>query len=353
MSIEKRKEEHIDVCLNEKVASDHNYWNDIRLIYHAFPEINKDDISTEISLFGKKLNYPILIAAMSGGHEKGKIINENCAKAASELGIGFAVGSQRAALEDEKLTESYAVIKKYDVPLVIANIGAAQLIQQNGKSPLNMNDIERIIQMIDADILAIHINLPQEIIQPEGDENTQGILDKIKEIAERFPVVIKDCSFGISKETALKLKEVGVAAIESSGISGTNWVAVEYYRAKNRQDKRKERMGKMLWNWAPPSPISLLEAKTSGLPIIANGGINNGLNVARAIALGATATSMARVLLKNALESSEKTKQQLEEIIDELKIAMLLSGCKNIEELKKAKYVLKGELKDWKEQRGL
>lgn len=353
MSIQKRKGEHIDVCLNEKVASDHNYWDDISLIYHALPEFNKNQISTEISLFNKKLNYPILIAAMSGGHEKGKIINENCAKAASELGIGLAVGSQRAALEDEELTESYAVIKKYDVPLVIANIGAAQLVQQNGKPPLSMENIEKVIQMINADVLAIHVNLPQEIIQPEGDENTKGVLEKIKEVAQKFPVVIKDCSFGISKETALKVKEAGVMAIESSGISGTNWVAVEYYRAKNRQDKRKEKMGKMLWNWAPPSPISLLEAKTSGLPIIANGGINNGLNVARAIALGAEAGSMARVLLRNALESSEKTKEQLEEIIDELKIVMLLSGCRDIEELKKAKYVLKGELKDWKEQRGL
>jgi len=347
MSIKKRKEEHVDICLNEKVMSKHNYWNDVRLIYQALPEINKSEISTEISLFGKKLNYPILIAAMSGGHERGKIINENCAKAASELGIGLAVGSQRAALEDEELTESYSVIKKYDIPLVIANIGSAQLISQREKGALTMEDIGKIMEMIKADALAIHVNFPQEVIQQEGDENAEGILARIKEVSQKYPVIIKDCSFGISKETASKLREIGVMAIEASGLSGTNWAAVEYYRAKNRKDQKKQELGTLLLDWGLPSPISLLEAKTSGLPIISNGGINNGLNVARAIALGAEAASMAHVLLSSALESSEKTKEQLERIIDELKTIMFLTGSKNIEELKKARYVLIRKLNPW------
>ncbi|MFH1643404.1 MAG: type 2 isopentenyl-diphosphate Delta-isomerase [Patescibacteria group bacterium] len=353
MSIQKRKGEHIDICLNEKVTSDHNYWNDVSLVYQALPEINRNQISTEINLFGKKLNYPIVIAAMSGGHDKGKIINENCAKAASELGIGLAVGSQRAALEDEKLTESYAVIKKYDVPLIIANIGAAQLITQGSKAPLTMEDIQKIMEMIDADVLEIHLNFPQEVIQPEGDESAEGILNKIKEISQKYSVIIKDCSFGISKETASKLKDAGIIGIEASGLSGTNWAAVEYHRAKNEGDTARQQLGALLLDWGLPSPISLLESKTSGLSVIANGGINNGLIIAKAIALGATATSMAGALLPNALAGSEKIQEQIERMISELKTIMFLTGSKDIEELKKVKYVLKGELKDWKEQREL
>jgi len=348
MLIKKRKGEHIEICLNQKVDSDHNYWNDVNLVHKALPEINKKDISTKASLLGKELEYPILIASMSGGHEKGKLLNENCARAASELGIGFCVGSQRAALERPELTESYAVVKKYDIPLVVANIGGVQLIEQKEKKPLTLGQIEKIIDMIGADAVGIHLNLAQEAVQPEGDENADGILNAIKKVAENFPVIVKEAGAGISKEVALLLKGAGVRVIETSGLSGTSWTAVEHYRAQAMGDEKKEKIGKTFWNWGVPSPISVLECKTTNLPVIGSGGIRNGLDVAKAIALGADSASIAKSLLKNALKSPEDVKKQLEVIGEELKIAMFLTGCKDIVELKKTKYVLTGKLKDWK-----
>ncbi len=347
MSIKKRKAEHIEICLNEKVDSDHNYWNDVRLVHNALPEINKNEIDTRIDFLGKQLEYPIFIGAMSGGYEKGKILNDNCAKAASELKIGFCIGSQRAALENPELIESYSIVKQYDIPFVMANIGGVQLIQQDDKSPLTLDQIEKIINMIGADAVAIHLNLAHETVQPEGDQNAKGILKAITQVAQRFPVIVKEAGSGISKEVALLLKDAGVKAIEVSGLSGTSWTAVEYYRAKAQKNKNKERLGKLFWNWGIPSPISVLECKATNLPIIGSGGIRNGLDVAKAIALGADSVSIAKSLLKNALKSSEDVKKQIEIIGEELKVAMFLTGCKNIEELQKTRYILTRKLKSW------
>ena len=347
MSIKKRKAEHIEICLNEKVDSKHNYWDDVRLIHNALPEINKNEIDTKIDFLGKQLEYPIFIGAMSGGYEKGKILNDNCAKAASELKIGFCIGSQRAALENPELADSYSIVKQYDIPFVVANIGGVQLIQQNNKSSLTLDQIEKIINMIGADAVAIRLNLAHEIAQPEGDQNAKGILKAITQVAQRFPVIVKEVGSGISKEVALLLKDAGVKAIEASGVSGTSWIAVEYYRAKAQNNKDKERIGKLFWNWGIPSPISILESKQADLPVIGSGGIRNGLDVAKSIALGADSAALAKGLLVNALKGSEEVKQQIKEIGQELKIAMFLTGCKNIKELQKTKYILTRKLKSW------
>lgn len=348
-NIEKRKSEHVDICLKEEVSGTHNYWNDINLIHNALPEINKNEINTETKFLDKKLSAPILIAPMSGGYEKGKIINENCAKAASELRIGFCVGSQRAALENPELIDSFSVVKDFDVPLVAANIGASQLVKQKN-NPVSIEDLQKIMDMINADFLIIHLNYPQEMVQPEGNENAYAVLDAIEKIAENFSVIVKECGSGISKETAEKLKSAGVKAIDVSGVSGTSWTAVEYYRAK--QDKLKEKIGKMFWDWGIPAPVSVLECKTI-IPVISSGGIRNGLDVARSIILGADAASIARVLLPNALENSNSVKNKLNDIIEELKISMFLTGSKNIEQLKKVDFILTGKTKEWAEQRKL
>ena len=228
---------------------------------------------------------------------------------------------------------------------MVANIGGVQLIQQDNKPPLTLDQIEKIINMIGADAVAIHLNLAHETVQPEGDQNAKGILKAITQVAQRFPVIVKEAGSGISKEVALLLKDAGVKAIEVSGVSGTSWTAVEYYRAKAQKNKGKERLGKLFWNWGIPSPISILECKATNLPVIGSGGIRNGLDVAKAIALGADSASIAKSLLKNALKSSEDVKKQIEMIGEELKVAMFLTGCKNIEELQKTRYVLTRRLK--------
>jgi isopentenyl-diphosphate delta-isomerase len=207
--------------------------------------------------------------------------------------------------------------------------------------------------MIDADMLTIHLNFPQEMIQPEGNENAFGILEVIKNLSESFPIIVKECGSGITREVALLLKSAGIKGIEVSGVSGTSWVAVEYYRAKSIGDKAKENAGKIFWNWGVPSPVSVIECKKIDLPIVGSGGIRHGLDIAKSIAVGGDASSMARVLLSSALEGSDALMDKFKEIIEELKTAMFLTGSKNIEELKKAKYVLTGKIKDWVEQRSL
>lgn len=346
--IEKRKGEHIEVCLHENVDSDYNYWDDINLVHKGIPEIDKDEIQTEINFFGKKLNYPIFIAAISGGHELGRTINQSCAKTAAELGIGFCIGSQRATFEKSVLSSTYDVIKDYDIPVKISNIGVSQLVEQKDGKSISLETIRELMDMIDADMLMIHLNYPQEMIQPEGNDKAGSVLKKIEEVAKNYTVLVKECGAGISKEVAAMLKSAGVKGIEVSGVSGTSWTAVEYHRARMRNLKSKERAGKIFWNWGVPSTVSIMECKSAeGMKIIGSGGIRHGLDVARAIVLGADAASMAKVLLADSLKGYENVKQNLENVIEELKIAMFLTGSRNVEELKKARHVITGKTKEW------
>lgn len=347
--IEKRKGEHIEVCLHENVNAHYNYWDDINLIHKGIPEIDKDEVETKIKFLGKQLDHPIFIAAISGGHELGKKINENCAKVAAELGIGFCTGSQRAIFEKSELSKTYDVIRNYDIPVKISNIGGSQLIEQKDGKSISLDVIRKLMDMIDADMLMIHLNYPQEMIQPEGNDKARGVLKKIEEIAKSYPVLVKECGAGISKEVAEMLKSAGVKGIEVSGVSGTSWTAVEFHRARMRNIKNKERAGKIFWNWGVPSPVSVLECRAvdRDMKLIGSGGIRHGLDVARAIVLGADAASMAKVLLADSLNGYESVKQNLENTIEELRMAMFLTGSKSVEELKKARYVITGKTKEW------
>jgi len=354
-TIRRRKAEHIKICLSEDVSHRINYWDFVYLIHNALPEINKDEIKTEVKIFQKKLKYPIIIAAIGGGGRYNKKLNETCARIAEELQIGFCVGSQRLALVDKELVKSYEVVKEYDIPLVFANIGSTQLTKQKGKEELNIEDIKTIMDMINADVLTVFLNPAQELIQPEGDENFAGILEKIKELSTIFQVNVKEIGCGISKEVASLLKNANIKGIEVAGVSGTSWTAVEYYRAKRYKIKEKKiKLGKLLWDWGIPAPISILECVSSsqeGVHIIGSGGIRNGLDVAKSIALGGDAASMARVLLQPALSGTKALKEKIESVIEELEATMLLVGAKNINQLQRVPYILTGVLKEWKEQR--
>jgi len=351
--IKERKIEHIEICLKEKVSHKINYWDLVHLIHNALPELKKEDVKTEVNLFGKKLSYPIIIAAMGGGKEYNKNLNLTCAKVAEELQIGFCVGSQRIALVDKELVNSFKIVKEFDIPLKFANIGATQLVRQKEKEKLSLEDVYKLMEMIDADVLTIFLNPSQELIQPEGDENFEGILSKIEELSKNFLVNVKEIGCGISKEVATALKNAGVKGIEVAGISGTSWIAVEHFRAKKAGVKIKEELGELFWNWGIPSPISVLECRKvcNDINLIGSGGIRNGLDVAKAIALGADAASIARILLKPALLGVKELKEKLETVIAAFKTAMILTGAKDIEELKKTQYILLGELKEWEEQR--
>jgi isopentenyl-diphosphate delta-isomerase len=315
--IETRKEDHVNICLSKDVKAHYNFWDDVHFVHHALPEIDFSEIDTKVDIFSKELSAPIIISAITGGYPKAEVINRNLAEAASKLKIGLGVGSQRAALENESLRGTYSVVKEYKIPLVIGNIGAPQLIFQEDSQPLSPEKIEEAFEMVAADVLAVHLNYLQEVVQPEGN---------VKE-----------------------LRRAGVIGIDVGGLGGTSFSAVEVYRAKNNEDSLKERLGRTFWDWGIPTPVSVIQANV-GLEVIATGGIRNGVDVARTVALGANSAGMAGVLLEAATKSADEVIKQLEAIIHELKVTMFLTQSMDISDLKKRDVILLGRTKEWAEQ---
>lgn len=348
---ERRKAEHVDIILNENVSADHNYWNDVQLVHKALPEIDLDDIDVSCTLFGRRLNAPLVISSMTGGFDMGRGINANLAKAAAEVGVAMGVGSQRAALEKPELVETYAVVKDYDVPLRFANLGAPQLVPQEGKRAYGLDDARRAMAMVDAHMLLVHLNFLQEVVQPEGDRKARGVLDAIRKIASKLPVVAKETGAGISRGVAAALKKAGVRGIDVGGLGGTSFSAVEYYRARKEAASLKERLGATFWNWGIPTPASVVLANV-GIPIIATGGVRSGLDVAKAVALGASAAGMAKPMLEAAKASPEAVVAELEAVVAELKAAMLLTGSASLDELREQRCIVNRPTADWIEAAG-
>ena len=330
---ESRKHEHINISLKKNVASHHNYWDDIRLIHNALPEINKDEVDLSTKLFGKKLEVPLVIAGMTGGYTKAKKINENLAVAAEKYQIGMGVGSQRAALENMDLIETYSIIKDYDIPLRFANIGASQLVLWGHKKTLK--NAQKMIDMIDAHIFVVCLNFLQEVVQSEGEANAKGCLSAIKQLANDLntPVVVKESGAGISFNVAERLSKTSIAGIDVGGLGGTSFSAIEHYRANMIDDKLHERGGKTFWDWGIPTPVSILEVGDATgweLPIIATGGIRHGLDAAKALALGASCAGLARVVLEPATKGKEETVSEIDAIIKEIREAMFLVGADKV-----------------------
>jgi len=343
---EERKREHVQISLKENVSAHHNYWDDIKLTHNALPEINEDEIDISVRLFGKKLGAPLVISGMTGGYPEGKKINEHLAAAAAAFQVGMGVGSQRAALENPRLTETFSVVKEYDIPLKIANIGASQMVLWDKNQILE--NAGKIVEMIDADVLAICLNFLQEAVQPEGEAHAKGCLATIDMLSREFgrPVIIKESGAGISGKVASLLKKTKIAGIDVGGAGGTSFSAVEYYRAKLKGDTYNMREGQAFWDWGIPTPASILEvgkATNWELPIIATGGIRNGLDAAKALVLGANVAGIAHALLKPATKEKNTARLELDIIIRQLRTAMFLVGADTVEKLSTAevKYGLK------------
>lgn len=346
VQIRDRKADHINICMSERVAPGHCYWDDVRLFHNALPEIGLDDIDTTCEIFGKKLDFPLIVTAITGGFPGATKINSNIAQACAELGIGMGVGSERAGVTGT-CPESYSVVKEFDVPLVIGNIGAPQLVKQKSKDRVDGAAFERAQELIDADIMAIHLNFLQEVIQPEGDTNGAGVRDAIRDLARDHKIMVKETGAGISGDVASRLKGIGVQGIDVAGMGGTSFSAVELYRAMNAEDDVHEAMGETFFDWGIPSPVAVADATGCGLPIIASGGVLDGTHVAAAITLGAMCGGVANAILREATESAEAVKKKLIIIREELRAAMLLTGSKNLSELSKARKVVLGETRQW------
>ena len=333
---ESRKDEHVKISLEKNVAAHHNYWDDVKLIHNALPEINKYEIDHSTKIFGKKLAAPLIISGMTGGYTKAKKINENLAVAAEKFQIGMGVGSQRAALENDSLKETYAIIKNYNIPLRFANIGASQLVMWGHKKTLE--NAQKMIDMIDAHVFVVCLNFLQEVVQAEGEANAKGAFNAIKKLAEDLdtPIVVKESGAGISYDVAEKLSKTKISGIDVGGLGGTSFSAIEHYRAELIDDELHARGGKTFWDWGIPTPSSILEvgeATNWSIPIIATGGIRNGLDAAKAIVLGASCAGIAHALLEPANKSKEAVIYEVDAIIKELRATMFLVGIDKVSKM--------------------
>lgn len=350
---EQRKIEHLIVCSEEEVEAKvlTTGFEDVFLVHRAIPEIDMDEIDTSVELFGRTLSAPFIITAITGGAPETAPLNEKLAIAATSTGTGIGVGSQRAAIEDPTLEDTYRIIRD-NAPegLVIANLGAPQFSKGYGTI-----EAEKAIEMVEADCLAIHLNALQEAIQPEGDTNYSGVLDRLKELSNNLktPIIAKETGAGICAEDARRLEQVGVAGIDVSGVGGTSWAGVEAIRAKNRKQFDREQMGILFWDWGIPTAATTFEvAITIQGVVLSSGGIRTGLDVAKALALGANAAGAALPFLKVA-DSPVKIEERIKEYINGLKIAMFLTGCRTIQDLQEqSKVVITGNTREWLQIRG-
>jgi isopentenyl-diphosphate delta-isomerase len=355
MTTSDRKIEHLLLCVEKNVEAHKTHFgirasgfDDVDLVHNCLPEINKNSLELDIEFFGKKLCAPILIASMTGGHHDTTAVNASLAGAAEELGIGIGVGSQRAAIEDSSLADSFRIVRdKAPDSFIYGNVGAAQL------NEFGIEGLERAVEMIGADAMAIHLNFLQEAIQPEGNVDATGCLAAIKEVCTELsvPVIVKETGAGISHIQAVAICEAGASAIDVGGLGGTSWAGVETYRAQNRGDKISELLGKQYWNWGIPTVASIVESSIS-LPVIATGGVHSGLDLAKSIVIGASVGSVALPLVAPALKGQKDVVEKLKLIIEELKVAMFLTGCRTIEELGKSPAVITGKTREFLEQRG-
>ncbi|WEU39707.1 MAG: type 2 isopentenyl-diphosphate Delta-isomerase [Candidatus Odinarchaeum yellowstonii] len=343
--IENRKADHLDICISRDVESQAKTTGleDISFIHRAVPTFKMDEINLESMFLGYRLKYPIIIGAMTGGHVKALEFNRKLGELAEEYGIGMGVGSQRAALNNERLVETYRVAREVaPSSFLIANIGAPQI------STLSDSELEKIVNMISANALAIHLNCLQESIQLEGETSFCCFLESLSNITRKLsiPVIVKETGAGICGEDAKKLEEAGVSAIDVSGAGGTSWSAVEYIRGGSE-------LGKIFWDWGIPTAVSLIECINSvRIPLVASGGIRTGVDIAKSLALGACAVSISLPFLRAAAKGMDHLRNYLNSIIKQLKITMYLVGAKTVGDLRKIPLIVTGKTAEWLKLRG-
>ncbi|MBN1993153.1 MAG: type 2 isopentenyl-diphosphate Delta-isomerase [Anaerolineae bacterium] len=336
---EQRKSDHIRINLEEDVnfkqltTGLENY----HFLHQALPEINLAEVDLSLSFLGKKLKAPLLISSMTGGTEQAQLINRTLAEAAEMAGIAMGVGSQRAAIEDPLLADTFRVRPIAPTTVLLANLGAVQL-----NYGYTASQCQQAVDMLEADGLILHFNALQEAVQPEGDPNFSGLLVKIEAVCQKLsvPVIAKEVGWGFSEDTVRRLANAGISALDVAGAGGTSWSQVEMYRA-NTEIRR--RVAATFVDWGVPTAEALLAARRAGphLPLIASGGLRNGLDIAKCIALGAAMGGMAGPFLKAAVRSRQAVLDEIEIAKTEIQIAMFAVGANSIAALQNTDRLLK------------
>ena len=328
MSHEERKADHIRINLEEDVQFPHltNGLERYRLVHRALPDLDLNAVDTSTELLGKRLRLPLLISSMTGGTVAAEAINRNLAAAAQARGIAMGIGSQRTGIEQPETATTYHVRRDAPDILLFANLGAIQLNYRYG-----VDQCRRAVEMIEADALILHLNALQEALQADGDWNWAGLLGKIERVCRGLdvPVLAKEVGWGIDERSASQLAAAGVAAIDVAGAGGTSWSAVEAHRAPT---EARRRLARAFDDWGTPTAEALLAARHGAprLPLIASGGIRTGLDVAKALALGAAAAGVASSFLKAAALAAEDVVAEIDDLAGALRIAMFCSGAGNV-----------------------
>jgi isopentenyl-diphosphate delta-isomerase len=329
-----RKAEHLRICLDEDVqfAQTTNGLERYRFIHCCLPEINRDEINLRTQFLGKSLSYPLLISSMTGGTEFAGTINRRLAEVAQHYNMAMGVGSQRVALEKPQVAATFAVRSHAPDILLFANLGAVQLNYKYG-----LDECRRVVDLLQADALILHLNPLQECIQARGDTNFCGLLDKIEKLCGKIsvPVIAKEVGNGISATMATRLIDAGMSAIDVAGAGGTSWAKVESERAENSLQRR---LGMTFADWGLPTAecITTIREVAPEIPLIASGGLRHGLDVAKAIALGADIAGLALPFLQAAAESEAALYELVEVLIAEITTVLFCTGTANLQEFKRS-----------------
>ena len=323
-----RKADHLRICLEEDVQFNRvtNGLEKYRFTHCCLPELDFEDIDISTSFLGKKLNAPLLISSMTGGTEKAKTINYRLAEVAQNHRLAMGVGSQRIAVENPDVVNTFSLRSLAPDAVLFANLGAVQLNYTYG-----IEQCLRVVEMLEADALILHLNPLQECIQPNGDTNFKNLLDKINNLCQKIavPIIAKEVGNGISATMAEKLISAGVGAIDVAGAGGTSWARVESERAENNLQRR---LGNTFADWGIPTAECIVQIRdrNSQIPLIASGGLRNGLEIAKAIALGADLGGLALPFLQAADESPEALEELVQLLMAEIKTVLFCTGNKDL-----------------------
>lgn len=354
--IPRRKLEHVEITTRQAVTGSTGAgWADVRLLHACLPEVDKDAVDLSVTLLGHRLRAPIVIAGMTGGHPQAVPINAILARAAEAYGLAMGVGSQRAALRAPALAGTYAVAREAaPTALLMANVGLPQLLDQRDQPALTLAEIQVAVDAIRADALVVHLNYLQEVVQPEGETRARGALAALGRLcaALPLPVVAKETGAGMTGAQGELLRGAGVQALDVGGAGGTSFALVEAERAAARGLAGAERLGQLYEGWGIPTAVSVVETAPLGLPVIATGGVRSGLDAAKALALGAAAIGVARPALGAALQGDDALARWLDQFLDELRVALFLTGAADVAALRHQPRIILGPTRHWLRQLG-